>query len=170
MILEQVLIPAQQGGQDPNFVLTMLNDISTQGRGEIVPCLGWGKAFKSLPALKSLTMEFETVDEKRTELLGILRWARSWRFELNGQMCLAAAGNVEMREWRGSMGGWSDVCSSCGAEGSCGIVTVVSGDRQVGEGCKERTRLRGLGMGPMFYIYTLRWKAAKNDEAPRGDV
>ena len=83
----------------------------------------WGSAFKHLKSIKEVEIEFETSDDKKDELLAILKWARTWKFPLDGGMLLSAEGtDVTVMSWQTPLCYWSDICPYCRGCWSCGYV------------------------------------------------
>jgi len=160
--------PHRSNGQNPNFVEQMLLDISTESRDGSVPWLesAWGSAFKHLKSIKEVEIEFETSDDKKDELLAILKWARTWKFPLDGGMVLSAEGtDVTVMSWQTPLCYWSDICPYCGSRWSCGRVRE---SEPRNEKCKERMHARQLGRGPTCHIYSMLWrKVAREPNARR---
>ncbi|KAJ1331593.1 hypothetical protein MN608_05053 [Microdochium nivale] len=144
----------------------------------------WGLAFREMTNLKTLTMDFETAEDKKEELDRIVEWSIKWRFPLapslsqpSGQHNVAPGGEgitsgehnfrrylsaegqpVEKMSWRGTRGYWSMRCAAC-----------PQGQRMANEacpGCQERQRLEIHGLGPRLYVSTVTWKAVIADEQP----
>ena len=152
---------------------SMLQDMSTSSRGEELLFLpnSWGSAFKHLPSLKSLEIEFETSDDKKDELLSILKWARTWRFPLSedGVVLSAEGTDVTSMSWQSPMCGWSDICPYCGSHGSCRLMlNAPTAGQQQKEECRLRMKARQLGRGPICHVYSVLWrKVAKEKDARR---
>jgi len=170
-----LFISPQRGksGQDADLVDQMLRDIATESRGGAVPWMegAWGCAFKHLGSLREVEIEFETADDKKEELLAILRWARTWRFPLaeEGLVLSAEGTDVTTMSWQTPMCYWSDICPYCGSVGSCRLVHSVPAAVQTQkEECKHRMKARQLGRGPTCHVYSMLWrKVAREPDARR---
>jgi hypothetical protein len=142
---------------------------------------GWGCAFSRLPSLKELEMEFETSDDKKDELMAIVEKAKTWEFPLtlpppkspherseSGQegeiegktkLVLSTEGlEPKISTWQSSMCYWSERCPNCHATRDCMKVDPPNAK------CTERMRLRGLDLGPLCYVVSLRWRVKKIEE------
>ena len=120
----------------------------------------WGLAFAHLPNLKRLVIDFETSEDKKSELERIVGWAvRDWKFPLRSQAgnCLSAKSSlVERKSWRGMPTHWPHLCPRCRQP--------LSGDgRSDWSDCSEcvRTaRLAGMGLGPRIFSWAVTWTAS----------
>jgi hypothetical protein len=120
----------------------------------------WGLAFKNLPNLKTLTIEFETAEDKKQELEDIVAWAAKWRLPLaNGRHLSAAGQPIGKMSYRGKPYHWSDRCSMCSRSHM---------DPQC-ELCGTRCQLVRLDYGPRLYHWSVTWVAV-SDEAARQSV
>jgi len=142
---------------------------------------GWGCAFSRLPSLKELEMELETSDDKKGELMTIVEKAKTWEFPLtlsspkstpecseSGQereiegktkLVLSTEGlEPKISTWQSSMCYWSERCPYCHAARDCMKADPPN------EKCTERMRLRGLDLGPLCYVVSLRWRVKKIEE------
>jgi len=160
----------------------MFDDWRREREGQVVPWNpnGWGCAFSRLPSLKELEMEFETSDDKKDELFAIIEKAKTWEFPLTlpspkplredsepGQegeierktnVVLSTEGlEPKINTWQSSMCYWSERCPYCYAARDCVVVDPPN------EKCVERMRLRGLELGPLCWIVSLRWRVKKVD-------
>lgn len=107
----------------------------------------WGLGFQHLPSLKTLTMEFETSEDKKKELEDIVAWAVKWRFPLADGRHLSAAGQpVGKMSYRGNEYHWSNLCEQCNYSGrKC-------------KQCDTRQRCMREGYGPRLYLWRVTWK------------
>ena len=63
----------------------------------------WGSRFTNLKGLKTLEIELETIEAKRTELNTIIEKAQSWSFPLgDGNVLVMDEGSIEKSVWTGS--------------------------------------------------------------------
>lgn len=134
---------------------TMLSDWAAENNGRVIPWdpSGWGCAFGQLKSLKELTMEFETSEDKKTELLAIAEKARTWRFPLREGAVLSTEGaKASLRTWETPKIYWSDYCPYCSSPNTCRKVDPPN------EGCEKRQKLRAEDKGPVCYIASLKWK------------
>lgn len=141
----------------------------------------WGLAFREMANLKTLTIDFETSEDKKAEMEKIVEWAQQWRFPLapapssppslggggtasqrGGQrpQCryLSAEGRqqVEKMSWRGNQAYWSMRCVSCpGSQREATEACVV---------CRERQKLEDNGLGPRLFVWSVTWKAVLGEE------
>ncbi|KAH7035393.1 uncharacterized protein B0I36DRAFT_360771 [Microdochium trichocladiopsis] len=142
----------------------------------------WGLAFREMTNLRTLTIDFETAEDKKGEMDKIVEWAVMWRFPLapghkpselstataeggkdagdTGEQYkryLCAGGRpVEKMSWRGNKAYWSMRCTTC-----------PKGQREANAacpGCRERQRLTDNGLGPRLYVWTVKWTAMRADE------
>ncbi|KAI9649821.1 hypothetical protein NHQ30_002403 [Ciborinia camelliae] len=120
-------------------------------------------------------MEFETSEDKREELRGIVEWARTWKFRMGdrGVLCTrkrksadvrtgeeediqhASLGDVKIWEWRGKQVHWSDICPFCIGDSCVGDAPAEGKD---GDKCRERLDLIERGEGPMLVVMELQWR------------
>ncbi|KAI1490960.1 hypothetical protein F5X96DRAFT_508760 [Biscogniauxia mediterranea] len=111
----------------------------------------WGAIFQHMPHLKTLTIDFETSQDKKAELETIVDWAVTWRFPLSDGRHLTTEGEpVEKMSWRGLAYHWSSVVRAC-----------YKGLRNCDADCEDCLGRRGLeasGYGPMLYVWTVTWK------------
>ncbi|CZT03758.1 hypothetical protein WAI453_009032 [Rhynchosporium graminicola] len=139
----------------------MTRDIVACKNGEVPEwnMAGWAGAFSKLPNLKELEMELETSDDKIDELVAIVEWAKMWKFPFRDGKVLNTEGvNAKpVQTWQGPMCFWSQICPYCAGYGDC-LKTDTPNEK-----CTERMRLRGLSMGPLCSVYSLRWKVAEGD-------
>jgi hypothetical protein len=147
----------------------MHQDIATQVRGGVTPFLdsAWGSAFKSLPSLKELEIEFETSDDKKHELETIVKWAKTWKFPLNDGKVLSTEGlEVTSTSWDSPLCYWSDQCPYCGSHhrSHCNSEGTPNEEK-----CAKRARLRSSGLGPKCHIFSMRWKVALDTNAPEAE-
>ncbi|KAI8632119.1 hypothetical protein F5Y19DRAFT_386760 [Xylariaceae sp. FL1651] len=104
----------------------------------------WGRLFSNMSKLKTLTIDFETSENKRQEMEDIVTWAVKWRFPLSEGQHLSTDGqSVSKMSWRGLPHHWSDRCSP--------------GDRF------ERNKLYSHGYGPQLLVWTVQWKSVQNE-------
>ncbi|KAF8850935.1 hypothetical protein BDZ45DRAFT_661257 [Acephala macrosclerotiorum] len=126
----------------------------------------WGSAFKRLPSLKELEIEFETSDDKKAELEQIVDWAKTWKFPMKDGKVLSADGlDVKKKSWEGGMTFWSDRCPYCGSHNRVPCVNARTPDEK--KECVERTERRSHGRGPTLHIMNVRWGL---DKGAKGDV
>lgn len=127
---------------------------------------GWGTAFAKLPKLKEVEIELETSDDKVDELVAIVEWAKGWKFPLKDGKIMSTEGVVAkgVQTWQGPMCFWSQICPFCSGYNQCRVTDVQN------EKCTERMRLKGLGLGPVCSVYSLRWKVAQGDASSRDEL
>jgi hypothetical protein len=125
---------------------------------------GWGRIFSSMPAIKTLTMDFDTSYDKKNELEEIAHWAqKEWRFPLNpnrhynGCHYLDAAGvPIKKMSWRGLPTHWSKGCSNCSVHRQHSRIRHCSH-------CARFVRLYIDSLGPRIFTWTVTWTARKHD-------
>lgn len=126
----------------------------------------WGSAFKRLPSLKELQIEFETSEDKEAELEQIVDWAKTWKFPMmDGKMLSADGLDVKKKTWEGGMTFWSERCPYCGSHNRAPCVNARTPNEK--KECVERTKRRAHGKGPTLHVMSIRWKLAK---AARGEL
>lgn len=157
-----IINPYRQTVQHYFCLGEMQQDIAVQERGGTVPWLNsaWGFAFKQLPSLKEVEMEFETSDDKKQELERIVKWAKTWKFPLNYGKVLSTEGlEVTSSSWQSPFCFWSDQCPYCGTHhrNHCNSEGTPNEEK-----CAERAALRLSGLGPKCHIHSLRWRVAQN--------
>ncbi len=147
----------------------MHEDIAVQARGDLslFPNNVWGSAFKNLPSLKELEIEFETSDDKKHELDTIVKWAKTWKFPLHDGRLLSTEGlDVTSSSWQSPFCYWSQRCPHCGSHHRSHCYTEGRPNK---EKCAERAALMGSRLGPKCYIYSIRWKVALDTNAQEAD-
>lgn len=113
----------------------------------------WGKVFSYMSKLKTLTIDFETSEDKRGEMEAIISWAVKWRFPLPDGRHLSTGGQAPSKtSWRGLPHHWSDRCVACGHHVRNGL------PREECNKCKETRRLVSQRYGPQLFIWTCTWK------------
>jgi hypothetical protein len=158
--------PQRGSGNDAQ---QMLRDWNAEKQGKTIPwnVNGWGYAFAHMKGLKELEMEFETSDDKKDELLAIVRKAKTWEFPacpMKGDIDLVLSADEfepKWSTWQGPMCYWSDFCPYCAQSMDCTVVDPPN------KGCTERMRLRKEGMGPLCHVATLRWRIRRRHEPVR---
>lgn len=117
----------------------------------------WGKAFLHMSKLKTLTIDFETSEDKRAEMEAIVAWALKWRFPLLGGRHLSTCGQPASKtSWRGLAHHWSDHCVSC----SRYLWNNPRGDKC--PKCSETRLLVSQRYGPQLLIWTCVWKPTQD--------
>ncbi|TGJ86667.1 hypothetical protein E0Z10_g2122 [Xylaria hypoxylon] len=118
----------------------------------------WGKAFSHMPKLKTLTIDFETSEDKRDEMETLVNWALKWQFPLSDGRHLSTGGqSASKMSWRGLPHHWSKQCVLCGRHPQY---------RLPGEEChkcNESRRLVSQGYGPQLLVWTCLWQSAQNE-------
>ncbi|KAI0966344.1 hypothetical protein F4678DRAFT_299904 [Xylaria arbuscula] len=118
----------------------------------------WGRAFTHMPRLKTLTIDFETSEEKRHEMGAIIAWALKWRFPLSDGRHLSTGDRPASKtSWRGLPHHWSHRCVTCGRPTQYRIP---------GEECPKCNEMRWLisqGYGPQLLIWTCHWEPAQDE-------
>lgn len=128
----------------------------------------WGRMFGPMANLKTLTISFETTEDKALEMEDILVWARTWRFDImswrhfliphNEEVMahLVADGRpAEKMSWRGMFYHWPDQCPACS--------TPISEARPECPSCREREVLMKERKGPRLLVWTLTWRRVPVD-------
>ncbi|KAN0096121.1 hypothetical protein V8E51_014926 [Hyaloscypha variabilis] len=164
-----VIAPHRDTAQHHFCVAQMHQDIAVQGRGGVTPFAegAWGLAFKHLPSLKEVEIEFETSDDKKAELETIVKWAKTWKFPLKDGLVLSTEGlGMTTTSWQSPYCYWSHQCPYCGshARNHCNSEGTPNEEK-----CAERSSLRLSGLGPTCYMYGLRWRIAQAGDAPRDE-
>ncbi|KAI5926665.1 hypothetical protein F4810DRAFT_653028 [Camillea tinctor] len=120
-------------------------DVSFQERA-------WGLAFGHMPALRTLTIDFETSQDKKEEMEAIVAWALKWRFPLSdGRHLSTEGGPVKKTCWRGLAYHWSSVVRNCYKIREC----------DPNCSCLGRKGLEARGFGPMLYVWTVTWNPSQ---------
>ncbi|KAI1279078.1 hypothetical protein F5Y07DRAFT_48088 [Xylaria sp. FL0933] len=118
----------------------------------------WGRAFFHMPKLKTLTIDFETSEDKRDEMEAVVAWALKWKFPLLDGRHLSTGGRPASKmSWRGLPHHWSHRCVSCGR---------LTQYRLPGEDCQKCNEMRWLvsqGYGPQLLIWTCLWKPVQDN-------
>ena len=161
--------PYRETTQFQHSIAQMHGDIAAQARGEVplFPSNVWGSAFKNLPSLKELEIEFESSDDKKHELDTIVKWAKTWKFPLHDGRLLSTEGlDVTSSSWQTPFFFWSQPCPYCGSprRSRCNSEGTPNEEK-----CAERAALRSKRFGPKCYIYSIRWKVALDTNAPEAD-
>ncbi|KAI0447747.1 hypothetical protein F4803DRAFT_497353 [Xylaria telfairii] len=113
----------------------------------------WGSAFSQMSKLKSLTIDFETAENKRSEMEAIVAWALKWQFPLPNGRHLSTDGRPASKiSWQGRHHHWSDQCVSCGNR----IYYRMGRDRC--PRCSEIRQTLSRGYGPQLLVWTCLWK------------
>ena len=164
-----VINPYRDTAQFQSSIGQMHKDIAAQVRGDLFPLPNnvWGSAFKNLPSLKELEIEFETSDDKRHELDTIVKWAKTWKFPLHDGRLLSTEGlEVTSSSWQSPFCCWSHQCPYCGSyhRSHCNSEGTPNEEK-----CAERAALRFSGLGPKCHIYSVRWKVVLEMNDPRAD-
>ncbi|GAP83522.1 hypothetical protein SAMD00023353_0201070 [Rosellinia necatrix] len=112
----------------------------------------WGKAFSHMLKLKTLTIDFETSEDKRDDMETIVTWALRWRFPLaNGRHLSTGGQTASKMSWRGLPHHWSDKCVSCDK------FVRNSPPGQDCPKCKETRQLFSQRYGPQLLVWTCLW-------------
>ncbi|KUI55637.1 hypothetical protein VP1G_03052 [Cytospora mali] len=122
----------------------------------------WSKMFQAMRNLKTLTISFETSEDKKDEMEEIVAWAKTWRFDIMSwrhwtrdrinerAACLVAEDKPARKmSWRGLKHHWSDFCTSCGAN------EMTRSDCAC---CLEKRKLLQQNKGPRLLVWTLTWR------------
>ncbi|GAW14600.1 hypothetical protein ANO14919_040030 [Xylariales sp. No.14919] len=118
----------------------------------------WGMAFSHMLKLKTLTMDFETSEDKRNEMQALVDWALKWQFPLSDGRHLSTAGQTASKmSWRGLPHHWSDRCVVCGRHPQYRLPEAECPK------CAETRRLASQGHGPQLLIWTCLWKPVQNE-------
>lgn len=124
----------------------------------------WGRMFNIMTRLQTLSITFETAEDKEDEMEEIVEWARTWRFEISSwrRWMLEDSNEVmahmvvddrpiEKTSWRGLRYQWSDSYPKCPATpapqfgGECAY-------------CEEKELLLRDGVsGPQILTWTVTW-------------
>ncbi|KAI0457724.1 hypothetical protein F5B21DRAFT_462891 [Xylaria acuta] len=135
----------------------MRRDMSTDTGNVEFAGGAWGKAFSHMSKLKTLTIDFETAENKRDEMEAIVAWALKWRFPLPDGRHLSTDGRPATKvSWRGLRHHWSNQCVSCGNR----IHYHVRED-----GCRKCSEIKQLlswGYGPQLLVWTCLWKPVQD--------
>jgi hypothetical protein len=152
---EPLGINPQRGGSNAN---QMKMDWETESQGQMIQWQrgGWGCAFAHLSSLQELEIEFETSEDKKTELLAIVEKAKTWRFPLKDNKFLTTEGMaMSTNTWQGPLCYWSNICPYClHDDRTCGRSKVPL------KGCAEKRTLKAEGLGPECIVVSLRWKVS----------
>ncbi|KAH8678913.1 hypothetical protein BGZ60DRAFT_402131 [Tricladium varicosporioides] len=146
------ITPHNHGSQYAN---AMLGDWKKEERGHILEFINnsWGAGFARLASLKELELEMETSDDKRDELMAIVKKAKTWRFPMGKDTVLSTEGLKEKTStWQPADHFWSDLCPYCG-NGKC-----VPSQEEPLKGCVERQRLMSEGKGPLCHVVSIKWR------------
>ncbi|ROW03323.1 hypothetical protein VSDG_01497 [Cytospora chrysosperma] len=156
--------PYQYSDGQPSLE-TMQRDMRTSMvEGKQPPCdvNSWITLCRTMRKLKTLTISFETSEDKKDEMEDIVAWARTWRFGVLSWRCwvdqapnktdfylIAEDKPARKMSWRGLKHHWSDFCSACGAgqelRPDCGH-------------CLKKHKLLQQGKGPRLLVWTLTWR------------
>ncbi|KAI0863612.1 hypothetical protein F4860DRAFT_467212 [Xylaria cubensis] len=137
----------------------MRRDMSTETGNIEFAGAAWGRAFSHMPKLKSLTIDFETAEDKRDEMEEIVAWALKWQFPLSDGRHLSTDGRPASKlSWRGLPHHWSNQCASCHNL----VHNIVQGNGC--NKCSEAKQLVGWGYGPQLLVWTCLWKPVQNHE------
>lgn len=120
------------------------------GENLMMPKSGWAGAFTHLPALKSLTMEFEHHEGFAMQLERLASWAQKWRFPLHDNRVLVARSAAHKESWRGLHIHDSFRCRDCGL--------VKPQQTQASMNCTG-CQWRRLGKGPLMITWKVIWEA-----------
>ncbi|KAI1121907.1 hypothetical protein F5Y10DRAFT_282132 [Nemania abortiva] len=149
--------PFKGNCQQGHTINIMRRDMSTEIEDIEFSEGAWGRAFAYMSKLKTLTIDFETSEDKRAEMEAIVAWALKWRFPLQGGRHLSTGGRPASKmSWRGLKHHWSDNCVSCGR--------FVWNNPQ-GDGCpkcRETKLLVSQRYGPQLLIWTCVWKPVQD--------
>ncbi|KAH6676619.1 hypothetical protein B0J14DRAFT_357904 [Halenospora varia] len=146
------ITPHKRGSQYAN---AMLEDWKREERGHILEFLdnSWGVGFARLASLKEFELEMETSDDKKDELMAIVKKAKTWKFPMEKGAVLSAEGlKEETSTWQPADHFWSDLCPYCG-NSKC----VLDREEPL-KGCVERQRLMSEGKGPLCHIVKVKWR------------
>ncbi|KAI1172808.1 hypothetical protein F4777DRAFT_560223 [Nemania sp. FL0916] len=143
--------PFRRGNCQHNQIVdVMRRDIASTDDGSIeFEPRSWGTAFSRMPTLKTLTIDFETSEDKRDQMEAIVDWALKWKFPLAYGRHLSTCGQPATKtSWRGLPHHWSDRCVSCGIHARLSL----SGPECLK--CKETRQLAERRHGPQLFIWT----------------
>lgn len=129
----------------------------------------WGRMFESMANLKTLSISFETSEDRAHEMENILAWARTWRFEIKSwrfwlikhnqeTMAHLVADDKPVRKmsWQGLFHHWPDKCPGCSA-------LVTEAPKPDCSSCQEREALMKQRIGPRLLVWTLTWRRVMVD-------
>ncbi|KAI1118838.1 hypothetical protein F5Y14DRAFT_182159 [Nemania sp. NC0429] len=135
----------------------MQSDMSTEGGNVEFARGAWGNAFSHMSKLKTLTIDFETCENKREWMEAVVAWALKWRFPLtNGQHLSSCGQPASKMSWQAILRGWVDRCESCGHYGQ---VNYPDGACLR---CDKPHRLFLTRRRPQFFIWTCLWKRVRD--------
>ncbi|KAI3329795.1 hypothetical protein F4824DRAFT_372239 [Ustulina deusta] len=136
---------------------SMYHDMSTETGNVEFAAGAWGRVFSHMSKLKTLTIDFETSEDKRDEMEALVAWALKWQFPLSHDRHLSTGGQPASKtSWRGLPHHWSNQCVSCGR---------LTQYRLPGDDCPKCSEMRGLvsqGYGPQLLIWTCLWQPVQN--------
>lgn len=146
--------------------VTAMNEDIASGNQEFQTNDVWGLAFRELPNLKTLRIDFETSEDKREELNTIVEWATTWRLPLRDGRCLSTAGEkVEKMSWRGRSYHWdNDFCRECRSRMVPGMPRPPTTTCAT---CIQKELYKAHGYGPRLYVWTVTWKSAAEEQPER---
>lgn len=167
--------PYRRSGAAPSPELMRRDMHATMVEGETQPApdeRAWAVLFRAMRSLRTLTISFETSEDKRDEMEEIVAWARTWRFDImswrhwvgdrrhDRAACLVAEDKpAEKMSWRGMKHHWSNFCTACGSEEIRPECTF----------CVRKLALIKQDKGPRLLIWTLTWKPVPVDVSADGE-
>ncbi|KAK5629921.1 hypothetical protein RRF57_005636 [Xylaria bambusicola] len=136
----------------------MHRDMSTE-TGNVEFSVGaWGRAFSHMSKLKTLTIDFETSEDKRDEMETLVTWALKWRFPLSDGRYLSTGGQpADKMSWRGLPHHFSHKCVS-----GCRLIQYRIPGQECPK-CSETRQLISQGYGPQLLVWTCIWKPVQGD-------
>lgn len=170
-----VINPYRQSQGVPELDIELMrHDMHTALANGTQPSLekdAWGRMFNIMASLKTLSITFETAEDKRDEMEEIVRWARTWRFEISSWRRWVLEDNdevmahmvaddepVKKTSWRGLRYHWSDTCPTC---------SEMPAPMQSGEVCayceEKELLLRDGVSGPRILTWTVTWSRKSVD-------
>ncbi|KAH8897524.1 hypothetical protein GQ53DRAFT_743189 [Thozetella sp. PMI_491] len=134
----------------------MLEDMEAIEGGEnlAMPTTGWAGTFARLPALQTLTIEFDHDERFAEDLKRLAHWANKWRFPLRDGYVLVSDASPKRRTWRGLLGQDMPRCTNCQRPRPT--------SEQASLNCLS-CKWRRLGKGPRMITWSITWTARQGD-------
>lgn len=156
----------------------------------------WGLLFLQMTSLKTLIIDFETTEDRRVEMEGIVHWAhQSWRFPVLEYLCGDSSDPFTKEQLRAhqhdtpvDLTPWSSRLRVLTAEDtevkrsswrgmlyhfatycpSCNVHWYSGGSTPGCEACDKMTALLNSKKGPQLFVWTVTWtlKANQDDGDP----
>ncbi|KAI0523865.1 hypothetical protein F5B22DRAFT_421224 [Xylaria bambusicola] len=136
----------------------MHQDMATENGNVEFSVGAWGRAFSHMSKLKTLTIDFETSEDKREEMETLVTWALKWRFPLSSSRYLSTGGQpADKISWRGLPHHFSHQCVS-----GCRRTQYRTPEEECPK-CSETRQLISQGYGPQLLVWTCVWKPVQGD-------